>query len=85
VPKHKSRKSPERRKTRAPLAKQRRKKRRGLWMSLFKIGLVTLLMWSIVGALYYAWALAFDLKGIHDMNERSVIFDHAGILFPSRW
>lgn len=61
-----------------PLAKQRRKKRRGLWVSLFKIGLVTLLLWSAIGGLYYAWALTFDLKEIHDMNERSVIFDHEG-------
>jgi penicillin-binding protein 1A len=61
-----------------PLAKQRRKKRRGLWVSLFKFGLVTLLLWSAIGGLYYAWALTFDLKEIHDMNERSVIFDHEG-------
>lgn len=47
-------------------------------MSLFKIGLVTLLLWGTIGGLYYAWALTFDLKGIHDMNERSVIFDHEG-------
>ena len=47
-------------------------------VSLFKIGLVTLLLWSCVGGLYYLWALTFDLKGIHYMNERSVIFDHHG-------
>ncbi|MFY8269300.1 MAG: transglycosylase domain-containing protein, partial [Terrimicrobiaceae bacterium] len=61
-----------------PLAKERRKKRHGLLVSLFKIGFVTALLWSVVAAAYYAWALAFDLKGIHEMNERSVIFDHDG-------
>ena len=47
-------------------------------MSLLKIGIVTLLLWSIIGAGYYAWALRFDLKKMHEMNERSVIFDYKG-------
>jgi penicillin-binding protein 1A len=78
VPKPKSKKSPARRAVGAPLGRQRRRKRRGLWVSLFKILLVTLMLWSIAGGLYYVWALTFDLRAIHDMNERSVIFDHEG-------
>ncbi|MFM8365730.1 MAG: transglycosylase domain-containing protein [Verrucomicrobiota bacterium] len=39
---------------------------------------MTLLLWGTVAAGYYAWALTFDLKRIHEMNERSVIFDHNG-------
>jgi len=79
VPKPKSsNKSRRSARTPRPLAKERRKKRHGLLVSLFKIGFVTALLWSVVAAAYYAWALAFDLKGIHEMNERSVIFDHDG-------
>jgi penicillin-binding protein 1A len=55
-----------------------RRGRRSLYFSLFKIGFATLLLWSVVAAGYYAWALTFDLPKIHDMNERSVIFDHQG-------
>lgn len=55
-----------------------RRGRRSLYFSLFKIGFATLLLWSVVAAGYYAWALTFDLSKIHDMNERSVIFDHQG-------
>jgi len=61
-----------------PLGRERRSKRHGLLVSLFKIGFVTLLLWSAAGACYYAWALTFDLRRIHEMNERSVIFDHRG-------
>ncbi|MFZ4588227.1 MAG: transglycosylase domain-containing protein [Terrimicrobiaceae bacterium] len=55
-----------------------RRGRRALYFSLFKIAFVTALLWSVVGAAYYAWALTFDLSKIHDMNERSVVFGHDG-------
>jgi penicillin-binding protein 1A len=58
--------------------RERRKRRHALWVSLFKIGFVTLFLWGLVAAGYYAWALTFDLKEIHAMNERSVIYDHKG-------
>ena len=61
-----------------PLGHQRRKRRHGLLVSLFKLGFVTLLLWGTVAAGYYAWALTFDLRLIHEMNERSVIYDHEG-------
>ena len=61
-----------------PLVKERRKKRHVLLVALLKIGIVTALLWSIVGAGYYAWAHLLDLKEIHQMDERSVIYDHEG-------
>ncbi len=76
MPKPKSSKKP--RRAAKPLAKERRKKRHVLLVSLLKIGLVTALLWSIVGAGYYAWAHFFNLKEIHKMDERSVIYDHEG-------
>ncbi|MFM8764257.1 MAG: transglycosylase domain-containing protein, partial [Spartobacteria bacterium] len=39
---------------------------------------MTALLWSIVGAGYYGWAHLFDLTEIHEMDERSVIYDHEG-------
>lgn len=61
-----------------PLVKERRKKRHVLLVALLKIGIVTALLWSIVGAGYYAWAHLLDLQEIHQMDERSVIYDHEG-------
>ena len=58
--------------------KERRKKRHVLLVSLLKIGIVTAVLWSIVGAGYYGWAHLFDLAEIHEMDERSVIYDHEG-------
>jgi len=76
VPKPKSSKKPQR-SAKAP-AKESRAKRHLLRASLLKIGFVTILLWSVVGAGYYGWALLFDLKEIHEMDERSVIYDHEG-------
>jgi penicillin-binding protein 1A len=79
VPKPKSSvKSRSRRRPSKPLKKELRRKRHVFWVSLVKIGFVTALLWSVVVAGYYAWALTFDLKGIHEMNERSVIYDYEG-------
>lgn len=49
-----------------------------LLFSLLKIGIVTALIWSVVGACYYGWAHFFNLKEIHEMDERSVVYDHEG-------
>ena len=76
VPKPKS--SPSHRKSKQPAAKPRPSLRQRFIVSLIKIGIVTILLWSLIGAAYYAWASRFDLKTIHKMNERSVIFDHEG-------
>jgi penicillin-binding protein 1A len=32
----------------------------------------------MVGGVYYLWALQLDLRRIHEMNERSVVYDHEG-------
>ncbi len=61
-----------------PLARESRRKRHVLLVSLFKIGFVTLLLWSLIGGVYYLWALQLDLRRIHEMNERSVVYDHEG-------
>lgn len=76
MPKPKSSKKP--RRVAKPLLKERHKKRHVLLVSLLKIGIVTALLWSIVGAGYYGWAHLFDIKEIHEMDERSVIYDHEG-------
>lgn len=55
----------------------RRPSHRVLW-AVFKLGFVTLLIWSVVALGYYAWALSFDLRGIHEMDERSVVYDFRG-------
>ena len=75
MPKPKS--SPSHRKSK-PAAQPRHRLRRRFVVSLIKIGIVTTFFWSLIGAAYYAWATYFDLKTIHEMNERSVIFDHEG-------
>lgn len=49
-----------------------------LLFSLLKIGIVTALIWSVVGACYYGWAHLFNLSEIHEMDERSVVYDHEG-------
>lgn len=76
MPKPKSSQKP--RRAAKPLIKERRKKRHVLLVSLLKIGIVTAVLWSIVGAGYYGWAHLFDLTEIHEMDERSVIYDHEG-------
>jgi len=76
VPKPKSSKKP--RRAAKPLPKERHKKRHVLLVSLLKIGIVTALLWSIVGAAYYGWAHLFEIREIHEMDERSVIYDHEG-------
>lgn len=61
-----------------PLARESRNKRHVLLVSLLKIGLVTFLLWSLVAGVYYLWALQLDLRRIHEMNERSVVYDYKG-------
>jgi len=56
----------------------RRRRSHGILKGLFKLGFVTLLLWALVGLCYYAWSLGFDLRAIHDMDERSVVYDCKG-------
>ena len=39
---------------------------------------MTLLLWALAGLFFYAWALRFDLRTIHEMNLRSVVYDYQG-------
>lgn len=55
-----------------------RRRRHRVSGALLKIGLVTLLLWAVVGLFYYAWALSFDLRTIHEMDQRSVVYDFQG-------
>jgi len=59
-------------------AKPRRSWRRRLFWTLFKLGLVTALLWSVIGLGYYAYALQYDLRLISDIPQRSVILDKDG-------
>jgi penicillin-binding protein 1A len=68
---------------RKPVRSKRKKppKRRHshrLLKTVFRLGAVTVLLWTVVALGYYAWALRFDLRTIHDMDERSVVYDHKG-------
>jgi len=51
---------------------------RRLLKPVLKLGLVTAVLWMLVATGYYAWALRFDLGAIHDMDERSVVYDFRG-------
>ena len=73
VPKPK--RKPARQKKKPPL---RRARSHGILRGFFKLGFVTALLWTIVAMGYYAWALRFDLRAIHDMDERSVVYDCKG-------
>jgi len=43
-----------------------------------RLGFAALLLWAIVGGIYYVWALTFDLSQISSMPERSVVYDYKG-------
>ena len=54
------------------------RRRHWFFRAVFKVGLVTLLLWIVVGLGYYAWALRFELREIHEMDQRSVVYDYQG-------
>lgn len=56
----------------------KRKPSHWLIKALFRLGVVTVLLWTVVALGYYAWALRFDLRTIHNMDERSVVYDYKG-------
>ena len=76
VPKPK--RKPVRQKKNAP---PRRRRPRRFFRGLFKLGFVTALLWASVALGYYAWARWFDLRAIHDMDERSVVYDYKGNIY----
>lgn len=56
----------------------RARRRRGWVGTLLKLGLVSVLVWVVVALGYYAWAWTFDLGEIHEMDERSMVYDWQG-------
>lgn len=59
--------------------KARKKKRKLRWASLFfKMGVLTALLWALIGLGYYCWALTYDLDGIFEMPQRSTVYDCEG-------
>jgi penicillin-binding protein 1A len=50
-------------------------------MTLIKLGFAALLLWVLVGVLYYLWALTFDLSTIGQMPQRSAIYDRTGTFY----
>jgi penicillin-binding protein 1A len=54
------------------------RKRHPFLVALFKLGFAALVLWALVAAAYYAWALTFDLTAIREMPQRSVVLDRDG-------
>ena len=58
-----------------------RKRRGSFLITLIKLGFAALLLWVLVGVLYYLWALTFDLSTIGQMPQRSAIYDRTGTFY----
>ena len=65
---------------RRPRRSTRPKRRAGapLAVTLFKLALAAGVLWAMVAAGYYGWALTFDLSAIREMPQRSVVLDRDG-------
>jgi penicillin-binding protein 1A len=65
--------------------RMRRPRKRSLrWKAFvlfFKLSFAAAVLWALVGAAYYIWALTFDLSVIQDIPQRSVALDRNGHLF----
>lgn len=58
-----------------------RKRRGSFLITLIKLGFAALLLWVLVGVVYYLWALTFDLSTIGQMPQRSAIYDRTGTFY----
>ncbi|MFZ4716770.1 MAG: transglycosylase domain-containing protein [Chthoniobacterales bacterium] len=58
-----------------------RKRRGSFLITLIKLGFAALLLWMLIGVLYYLWALTFDLSTIGQMPQRSAIYDRTGTFY----
>jgi penicillin-binding protein 1A len=67
-----------RRRARKPAPKSPPRKRHPIRVALFKLVFAALVLWALVAAAYYAWALTFDLTAIREMPQRSVVLDRDG-------
>lgn len=55
--------------------------RRGKWFwfgIFFKLGLACLFFYGLIGMGYYLYALRFDLRELHEIPERTVVYDRRG-------
>lgn len=68
---------PKRRRKKSLPPRRRPWRRRLFWFG-FKVGLVAVALWAVIGLAYYAWALTFDLKVIHNIPQRSAVYDRNG-------
>lgn len=57
------------------------RRRRPFRAAFFKLALAAVLLWAIVAAGFYAYALTFDLAAIREMTQRSVVLDRDGRLY----
>lgn len=70
-----------RKKRKQPSTRKRRQKprRRHPWRWIFiKLAFAAVVLWVIVAAIFYAWALTFNLDRIQDLPERSAVLDRDG-------
>lgn len=63
---------------RRPPRKRRLGFRRKLTVGLIKLGLAAILVWAVIAAGYYVWALTYDLSSIREIPQRSAVFDKDG-------
>ena len=57
------------------------RKRRPLLVACIKLAIAVVLLWGVIAALYYGWALTYNLSAISDMPQRSVVLDRDGKLY----
>ena len=58
--------------------RSRARRRHPVRVALLKLAFAAVVLWAIVAAGYYAWALTFDLRAIQEMPQRSVVLDREG-------
>lgn len=70
-----------RRRVRARSRRTIGRRRHPFRVAFFKLGLAAVVLWAIVAAGFYAYALTFDLTAIREMTQRSVVLDRDGRLY----
>lgn len=69
------------RRVRARSRRASRRRRHPFLVAFFKLGLCALVLWALIAAAFYAYALTFDLRAIQDMPQRSVVLDRTGQIY----
>ncbi len=62
-------------------ASRKRHPARRKFVLFFKLAFAAGILWTLVAAAYYAWALTFDLSVIREIPQRSVALDRNGQFF----